>query len=149
MESRFEDTLKCVHSNKSLDMAAVHVQVLLRMNRLDLAMRELAVMQSMSDDATLTILAGAWCNVFRGGEYVDEAFRTFEDLRERFGQTPVILNGLAACHMAREEFVRAEELLQLVLQVSMLLSVELNGPGYGTHRAFLYRFGIFVIEQHE
>jgi Tfp pilus assembly protein PilF len=50
-----------------------------------------------------------------GGNYVEEAFAQFQYLREKQGDTPTVLTGLAYCHRMRNEPQEARQLLEAVL----------------------------------
>lgn len=96
----FDNALRTANRVNALEELAVKVQVLLRMDRVDVAERERSAMQSIDEDATLTQLATAWTHLYKGGEGVQEAIYIYQDLLERHGATDQILNGMAVCHLA-------------------------------------------------
>jgi coatomer subunit epsilon len=102
-------------SPQALEHVAVKVQVLLRMDRADVAAKEVAKMQRIDEDATLTQLAAAWVHLGKGGPSAQEAAYIYQDLLERHGATDPILNGLALCHLAGGKPDEAERVLQEAL----------------------------------
>ena len=73
-----EEAARVVHAGTTLEMVSLQVQIYLRMSRVEVAQKSLALMSRMEDDATLTQLTGAWVNMALGGEKVQEAFYTFQ-----------------------------------------------------------------------
>jgi len=66
--NKTEDGLRVLHNTNSLEGRAILIQLYLVMNRLDLAVRELARMQAQKDDAIPTQLAAAWVALAHGRE---------------------------------------------------------------------------------
>ncbi|CAN8066982.1 unnamed protein product [Agarophyton chilense] len=107
----FDNALRSANQVRSLEELAVMVQVLLRMDRPDAAEKEVAEMQSIDEDATLTQLANAWVHLYKGGEGVQEAIYMYQDLLERHGATDQVLNGMAVCHLAMGKPDESERVL--------------------------------------
>jgi coatomer subunit epsilon len=89
--------------------------VLLGMDRVDIAEKEVAKMQRIDEDSTLTQLSTAWVHLSKGGPAVQEAVYIYQDLLERHGATDPILNGLALCNIALGRTEDAERVLQEAL----------------------------------
>eukprot|EP00040_Diaphanoeca_grandis_P018058 m.94939 g.94939 ORF g.94939 m.94939 type:complete len:298 (+) comp26771_c0_seq1:66-959(+) len=117
-EEMYDEALRCVKSellkdNESLETIALTIQIYLAMHRVDRASKELKYMKTtLNEDATLTQLAGAWVNLAKGGESIQEAFYVFEELAQKYGDTPLLLNGQAAACLMQGKHEDAEALLQ-------------------------------------
>ncbi|PRW58190.1 coatomer subunit epsilon-1-like [Chlorella sorokiniana] len=113
LEEDWVEALRACHTGGSLEMMALCVQVYLRMDRPDLAEKQVKAMSAVDDDATLTQLAAAWVGLHQGGAKVQEAFYIFQELGDKFAWTVRLHNGLAACQMRMGRWEDAEgELLQ-------------------------------------
>lgn len=62
-ENNTEAAYRVLHTSDSLEALAFIVDILLKSNRVDLARKKLKEMQEKDDDATLTQLVQAWCNI--------------------------------------------------------------------------------------
>lgn len=111
----FDNALRTANRVNSLEELAVKVQVLLKMDRIDVAEKEIAAMQAIDEDATLTQLATAWTHLSKGGEGVQEAVYIYQDLLERHGATDSVLNGMAVCHLAMGKADESERVLKEAL----------------------------------
>lgn len=88
---------------------ALCVQILLKMERADVAEKTLRAMAALDDDATLTQLASAWVSLALGGSKVQEAFYIFQEMGEKYAWTPKLYNGSAVCHLHMAQYEEAEK----------------------------------------
>lgn len=109
----YNEVLRVALQNpKNLESVALAVQAYLKLDRLDLAKKEIVQLKSWADDATIAQLIESWVNFAIAGEKkVREAWYTFQDLSHSNMISAKLLTGQAVCLMHEGKFVIAEGLL--------------------------------------
>jgi len=117
----YDKALLYVHDLSSLEGHALCVQLYLGMHRPDHAAKELKKLQEKDDMSTLTQLAHVWINLAGNEEEkMEEALVIYTELIQKWGATPLLLNGLAVCHLkklySKNETKLSEKELLLALE---------------------------------
>ena len=88
------------------------LQIYLKLDRLDLARKELKRIQETDDDSTLSQLSQASLDLAQGGDKLQDAYYIYQELAEKYGPTPLLLNGQAVALIGQGNFTEAETLIQ-------------------------------------
>ncbi|CAK4103280.1 unnamed protein product [Aphanomyces euteiches] len=110
-EHKYTDALSAFLKGKTLEHTMYAVLIYLKMDRVDVAEKTVADMKRIDEDATCTQLALSWTLVAKGRSSCDEATLHFQELGDRFGTSPLLLNGSAAAFMGLLNFAEADRLL--------------------------------------
>jgi len=118
LETNFDAALRLLHNAEGddLECMAATVQGLLKIDRIDLAHKEVQRMQSADEDAIITQLALAWVNMAQGKEKLQEAFYIFQELIDKYGSTTLLLNCQASCLIMQQKYEQAEQLMHEAME---------------------------------
>ncbi|CAM9481232.1 unnamed protein product [Chrysoparadoxa australica] len=112
LEDNVKEAIKLIHNGVTMEQISFLAQIYLRMDRVDLALAQLQILQQADDDATLTQLVGAWVHMAKGGKKVREAAYIYDELIDKYAASPMLLNGMAVARMHLGEWGDAEAALQ-------------------------------------
>jgi len=113
----YEEALRQANGCRSLEGRAAMVQLYLRIDRPENAEKELRSMQQMDEDASLTQLSAARLALYSGGsKHVKDAMNIYDELIDKFGVSPTLLEGLAVCYMHSNQWDEAERVLKDALE---------------------------------
>ncbi|KAK6051415.1 coatomer epsilon subunit [Cooperia oncophora] len=110
-ENNPEDAMRILSRNDSLEAHSATVFTLLQMDRVDLAVKELKKMNEIDEDATLTQLALAWVNMAVGKDKLKDAYYIFQEMMDKYGQSPRLLVSQSAVLILQGKYKDAEALL--------------------------------------
>uniref|UniRef100_A0A0N5A8M3 Coatomer subunit epsilon n=1 Tax=Syphacia muris TaxID=451379 RepID=A0A0N5A8M3_9BILA len=110
-EDNYDNALRMLHQGDSLECKAAYVECLLKIDRIDLAVKEIKKMQELDEDATLTQLALAWVDSYLGKEKLKDAFYIYQEMIDKYGATPLLLVAQASCLIQQQKYDEAEKLL--------------------------------------
>merc|ERR1712137_197853 len=116
-ESQVDEGLKAGANIKSQEGQLLMIYGLLALNCHDKANEIVKRMQQEDEDNILTILASAWCSVISSTNLKD-AYYQYQDTIDKFGPTPLLLNGMAIYNMKADQFELAKSALQDALEKS-------------------------------
>lgn len=104
------NAFKTIASIKGLNLEASlsKVQILLQLNRSELAKEELRKMQQEDEDHPLAVLANIWCTL-RNGKQAEDAHTFCGDLSDKFGNTSLLLNLKSVAQMQQGSYEEALE----------------------------------------
>lgn len=113
-DDNMKEALKAIRNPLDMEQHALTTQIYLRMDRLDLAQKQLKSMRAIDEDSTLTQLVTAWVHLSTPGKAQDASY-IFEELSDKHGASALLLNGLAVSKMHQAAYEEAETLLQEAL----------------------------------
>lgn len=105
-------TLQNGAAENDLECEAAIVQCLLKIDREDLAVKQVKKMQEKDEDAILTQLALAWTYKATGKDKLQDAFYIYQEMIDKYGGTPLLLNAQACVLIMQEKYEQADKLLQ-------------------------------------
>lgn len=117
-ESEYKEALKYTHQSTDLETMSLVAHTYLSMHRVDLARKQVGLMQQQDDDATLTKLANAWVSMAEGGDKYQEALYEFQELGEKYNMSLMLTNGMALANLHMGKYDEAERLLHEALSKS-------------------------------
>jgi coatomer protein complex subunit epsilon len=114
LDENYESALKILHNIGTaslLESSALSIQMYLKLDRHDLAKKELKRLTDTDEDALITQLAAAWVYMATG-EKLQDAYFTFQELADKNSPTALLLNSQALCLINQGKYDEAQSLLQ-------------------------------------
>jgi coatomer protein complex subunit epsilon len=111
-----KEALACVHLGTNMEHIAMILQVYLKLDRLDLAKKQLQFLRQADEDAVLTQLGSVYVNLANGSTGAADALHSLNSLSEQYGPSPLLLNLVACALMQQGDYSGAEQKLEECLR---------------------------------
>jgi len=111
-----KEALQCVQLGTTMEHVAFTLVIYLKMERLDLAKKQLSLLRQADEDSILTQLGSIYVCLAMGSSGADDAVHALTSLTEQYGASPLLLNLMACALMAQGDFSGAEDKLQECLR---------------------------------
>lgn len=98
------------------EMIACKFQILLKLDRLDLAQQQLALLKRENEESVLAELCSVYLQLHQGSSQAAEAEHTLNSLAEQYGPSVFLLNLLASALAVQGDYAAAETKLQEALK---------------------------------
>jgi coatomer protein complex subunit epsilon len=106
-----KEALACVHNGSTLEHLALSTQIYIKMDRYDLAFTALQSMKAADEESILTQLSSVYLNLANGRSQVQDAIHSLTSLTEQYGNSPMLLNLVAAAQIIAGNYEVAERVL--------------------------------------
>jgi coatomer subunit epsilon len=117
--ANISEAIKIIHTGATMEQMAMLVQLYIRLDRLEYALKQVAKMKNIDEDGTLSMLAQGWCHLSTlPSTKAQEAGYIFEELGDKYGSSALLLNAQAVAKMHQQQFDEAESLLTDAMQKS-------------------------------
>ena len=103
-----KEAMQCVHLGATMEHLAVVLQIYLKLERLDLAKKQLEALRRADEDAILTQLSAVYVGLATGSTGAPDAVHTMDSLMEQYGPSSFLLNLMAVALMQKGDFAAAE-----------------------------------------
>lgn len=98
------------------EMMACKLQILLKLDRPDLAQQQLSLMKKENEESVLGELASVYLQLYQGSSQAGDAEHTLNALTEQYGPSVFLLNLLAAALAVQGDYAAAETKLTEALK---------------------------------
>jgi coatomer protein complex subunit epsilon len=105
-----------VSNSTTPEMMACKLQILLKLDRPDLAQQQFALMKKENEESVLGELASVYLQLYQGSSQAGDAEHTLNSLTEQYGPSVFLLNLLAAALAVQGDYVAAETKLMEALK---------------------------------
>jgi len=103
-----KDALSCVHLSTTMEHSTMALQIYLKLDRLDLASKQLDSLRNVDEDSVLTSLAAVRIALAGGSSTAPDAAHHLNSLSEQYGPSPMLLNLSACANCMTGDYVEAE-----------------------------------------
>jgi coatomer subunit epsilon len=106
-----KEALQCVHLGSTMEHIALALQIYLKIERLDLAKKQLSLLRQADEDSILTQLSAVYVSLAAGSTGAPDAAHALNSLSEQYGASSLLLNLVACALMQQGDYATAEEKL--------------------------------------
>jgi coatomer protein complex subunit epsilon len=109
---QLKEALQCVFTGATLEHTLTALQIYIKIDRLDLARQQLALLKRSDEDSIVTQLASVYVHLASGSTGAADAVHAINSLSEQYGPSPFLLNIMASALMQQGDYIGAEQKLQ-------------------------------------
>lgn len=111
-----KEALQAVIGGRSLEQVALTALIYIQLDRLDLAQKQIKLMQQQDEDSVLTQLMQVYVGLAQGSSKAKDALHVLQQLSEQYGGSILLLNLTATAYLQSGQYALAEARLEQARQ---------------------------------